>query len=480
MGTEATGMTSSDDMTPWLKAAARALKGGSPETLARSTFEGVTIEPLYGPASAPARAGALARAGAEPGWDVRAEIAASDPLAANRLALEALAGGCTSLLLHLGGPGLRSREDLMQALDGVVLEAAPVALEAGLLGPLAADWLAEAAKDAPSARLAFHLDPLGAFAAAGESPGPIEAHLAKAASIAAGLAGTYPEASLFLASGRVVHEAGGSAAQELGVTAAAALAYAKALSGAGLSTAEAFGRIVLGVSADADYLISIARLRAVREIWARMTAACGEEVPARIEVRSSRGMLTAADPWTNLLRLTVAGFAGAAGGADALVLGAFTDALGPPGARARRLARNTQLILMDESGLGRVEDPAAGAFAFEALTDQLARQGWSFFQAIEAAGGLAAALASGLIAREVEEVRKARGLAVAEDRTPILGVTRYPDPAPVTVELEEGALAGSVDELPGVRLPGPDGRCPPLLPTRLSETAELVAEDLTP
>jgi methylmalonyl-CoA mutase len=480
MATKATGTASTDGMTPWVKAAERALKGSSPDALALSTFEGVTIAPLYGPASGPARAGALPRGRREPDWDVRAEIVAADPAAANRQALEALAGGCTSLLLHAGASGVRSREDLRRTLDGVVLEAAPVALDAGMLGPLAAEWLAEAAKDAPSARLAFHLDPLGAFAEAGESPGPIEAHLHRAASVAAGLAPTYPEASLFLASGRAVHEAGGSAAEELGVMAAAALAYARAMSEAELPIATAFMRLVLGVSADADYLISIAKVRAAREIWGRIMAACGVEAPARIEVRSSRRMLTAADPWTNLLRLTVAGFAGAAGGADALVLGAFTDALGPPGARAARLARNTQLILLDESGVGRVEDPAAGAFAFEALTDQLARQGWKVFQTIEAEGGLAAALASGLIARDVAEVREARHLAVAEDRTPILGVTRYPDPAPVTVELDVEASAGMAQSLPDIRLPGPDSRCPALQPMRLSEVAEFVAEDLEP
>jgi methylmalonyl-CoA mutase len=479
-GTEATGMTFTDGMTPWVKAAERALKGASPDALASTTFDGVTIAPLYGPTSGAARAEALMRARREPGWDVRAEITAGDPLAANRQALEALAGGCSSLLLHAGLSGVESGEDLKRALDGVVLEAAPVALDAGFAGPLAAGWPAEAAKDAPSARLAFHLDPLGAFAAAGQSPGPIEAHVARAASVAAGLAGTYPEVSLFLASGRAVHEAGGSAAQELGVMASAALAYAKALGEAGLATPEAFARLVLGVAADADYLISIAKLRAAREIWARMTAACAVQAPARIEVRSSRRMLTAADPWTNLLRLTVAGFAGAAGGADALVLGAFTDALGPPGERAARLARNTQLILMDESGLGRVEDPAAGAFALEALTEQLARQGWKVFQAIETEGGLAAALTSGLIERDLAEVRKARHLAVAEDRTPILGVTRYPDPAPVTVELGEGAPAAPAEWPADVRLPGPDSRCPALHPMRLSETAEFVAEDLTP
>jgi methylmalonyl-CoA mutase len=115
-------------------------------------------------------------------------------------------------------------DSLARALSGVVLDAAPVALDAGFLGPRAADWLAVLAKGAPEARLGFHLDPLSAFAEQGSSPGPIGAHLSAAAQTAARHAGAYPKASRFLASGRVVHEAGGSDGQELGFMAAAALA----------------------------------------------------------------------------------------------------------------------------------------------------------------------------------------------------------------------------------------------------------------
>lgn len=464
----------------WRQAAARALKGAALETLIRPTLDGVTIEPLYAAASAPARNAPLVRARNEAGWDVRAPVAAADPPAANRLALEALGGGCTSLLLRVGEGGLGSQADLAGALEGVVLEAAPAALDAGFLGALAADWLAEIAKDAPSARLALHLDPLSAFAEAGACDGPIEAHVSRAAEAAARIARPYPQASLFLASGRVVHESGGSAAQELGVMAAAAVSYAKALTEAGLPTEDALGRLVLGLAADADYLLGVAKLRAAREIFARLAAACGVEARVPIEARSSRRMLTALDPWTNLLRLTTAGFAAAAGGADVIVLGAFSDALGHPAERARRLARNTQLILMQESGLGRVEDPAAGAFAFEALTDQLARRGWEFFQAIEVKGGLAAALSSGFIAGEVEEVRRERERAVTEDGAAVLGVTRFPDPAPTPVELEPVPHSARSAAPPDVRLPGPDSLCAPLRPWRIAATAEAVAEDLQP
>lgn len=481
MGTKGAASNALGDMNgPWLEAAHRSLKGASVEDLASPTLEGVTVQPLYASGSAPDRTSALVRSVGDGGWDIRAEVAAPDPQTANSLALEALSGGCTSLLLRIDDGAIASGQDLSRALDGVVIEAAPIALDAGFLGAEAASWLAEIAKDAPAARLGFHLDPLGAFAEAGESPGAIEAHVRRAAALAAELSEPYPRATMFLASGRAAHEAGGSAVQELGVMAAAALAYARALVGAGLSVSSAFERVALGLSADGDYLISIAKLRAAREIWDRAAVACGAAAPARIEVRSSARMLTAADPWTNLLRLTVAGFAGAAGGADAMVLGAYTDALGQPAGRARRLARNTQLILLQESGLGHVEDPAAGAFAFEALTDGLAREGWRFFQAIESKGGLAAALMSGFIADAVAGVARARDLAVAEDRTPVLGVTRFPDPTPVTVETDGAWLDRCVAVPSTARLEGSDSRCPPLAPMRIAATAEGIAKDLQP
>jgi methylmalonyl-CoA mutase len=457
----------------WIRAAERALKGSPVGSLLARTLDGLDIEPLYGPGPSPRNAPLPRVASDDAAWDIRAPIDHADPAAANALALEALEGGASSLLIDAPA----SEEALARTLAGVVMESAPVALDAGFGGPAAARWLAAAAKGSPAARLALHLDPLGAFAVAGASPGPIEAHLELAARTAAELAPAFPDASLFLASGRSVHEAGGRAGLELAVMAGAAIAYAKALASAGLPIEQALAGIVLGVAIDGDVLTSIARLRAAREIWRRITAACGSPMPARIEARASRRMLTAMDPWTNLLRLTAAGFAGAVGGADAIVLSTFTDALGRPGERARRLARNTQLILMQECALGQLEDPAAGAWAIEALTDQLARQGWAELQAIEREGGLAAALACGRIAADVAQARKAREHAIAEGDARVLGVNIYPDPEPLPVEFDPD---GPAPEAPAPRLPGADSRCPPLEPLRLSATAEQVAEELSP
>jgi methylmalonyl-CoA mutase len=456
------------DRQAWLALVEKTLKGAPIESLTQRTLEGLEIQPLYEAAagSFPARSA--------PGWDLRALVRAAGPAAANADALADLAQGAQSLLVRIdptgaGGVAIGSAEALARVLEGVLLEIAPVALDAGFLGAEAADWLGAAAKGAPAAQLAFHLDPLSAFAVAGESPGPIEAHLISTATVAARLAEPYPRASLFLASGRAAHEAGGGEALELALAAACALAYAKALARAGLPTRDAFGRIVLGLSVDADYFLSLAKLRAARRVWARLTEACGAPGPARIEARSSERMLTGADPWTNLIRLTASTFAGAAGGADAIVLGAFTDALGAPTAFARRQSRNIQLVLAEEAHVGRVIDPAGGSGYLETLTDEIARAAWTRFQAIEAAGGVVRALENGQIADLAAQSRAELAARLERREVKVLGVTDFPIQDGVAPEL--AAAAPSVTEAPSLRLPGPGSRCPPLAPVRLEELA---------
>ena len=457
------------DRAAWLALVEKTLKGAPLQGLTRRTLDGLPIEPLY---DAGAAAAPIVRAAA--GWDVRPVVASADPAAANAEALADLAQGANSLLLRLDATGadgvaVGSADDLARVLDRVMLDVAPVALGAGFLGPKAADWLGAAAKDAPAAPLSFHLDPLGAFAVAGVSPGPIEAHLIAAATVAARLAEPYPRASLFLASGQVAHEAGGGEALELGFATASALAYAKALVRAGLPMDEALEGVVFGLAVDADAFLGIAKLRAARRIWARLAGACGADAAARIEARSSGRMLTRAEPWTNMIRLTTAAFAGAVGGADAVALGAFTDALGPPTPFARRQSRNIQLVLQEEAHLGRVIDPAAGSGYVEALTGELARAGWARFQAIEAVGGVVKALEEGLVAGWVAENRAELAARLARRELKLLGVTDFRSEELRAAETATAAPHAAA--APSPRLPGPDSHCPPLAPIRLEDLA---------
>jgi methylmalonyl-CoA mutase len=462
----------------WMALVEKTLKGQSfDEALTVTTPDGLTIQPLYTAKDGVAVARDLRARDPERPWDLRVRAAHPDPARAAKDVVADLEAGAASVLLQLDptgvdGVAVGSMENLSTALSGVMLDLAPVALDAGFLGPKAADWLGALAKAAPNAPLAFHMDPLTAFAQTGVSPGPIESHVFNAATVGSRLTETYARASLFLATGRAAHEAGGSNTEELAVMTASALAYAKALVRSGLSMEDAFGRIVLGVSLDGEYFTGVAKVRAAKAMWARLAEACGVSAVPRIEARSSRRMLTKADAWTNLLRLTSAGFAGAVGGADAILLDAFTDAIGLPTAFARRQARNTQLVLMEESHLGRVADPAGGAWYLDNLTDQLARAAWGGFQAIEAAGGIIKALESGLVADAVANTRAAQEAAFADKRRKILGVTAFPnaDDKPPEVETPD-ASAFAVDS-PDVRLPGPDSRCPALTPVRFAAAFE--------
>lgn len=457
----------------WRALVEKTLKDAPFESLRKQTVEGLAIEPLYAASSTPARLGLGVRDAARP-WDVRVVVDHPEPARANADLLTDLEGGAASAVVAIDPKGAHgvaaaSAADFAAVLQGVLLELAPVGLDAGFLGPKAADWLAAAAKGSPTALINLNLDPLSAFALAGESPGPIEGHLISAATVAARLAQAHPKASLFMASGRVVHEAGGGEAAELAFALASALAYAKAMVRAGMPMADALGGIVLGLAADGDYFVTLAKHRAARVLWARLAGACGVEGPARIETRSSRRMLTAQDPWTNMLRLASACVGAGLGGADAIALGAFTDALGRPTAFARRQSRNTQFVLMEEAHLGRVADPGAGSGYIEALTDEIAHAAWARFQAIEAQGGIVAALVAGDIAADVAAACAARD-AAGPPR--IVGVTAFP---PATNEPVEVApkVTYQVDS-PAIGLPGPDSACPALTPIRLAQPYEAV------
>lgn len=449
------------DETAWRALVAKTLGDKPFDSLMSATVEGLPIAPLYvgseGAATFPTRPFEAGRA-----WDVRTVSAHPDPATVNAELLADLQGGAASVVVQEHATTVA----ISRALKDVILELAPVGLDAGFLGPQAVEALHAVARSSPGARLNLNLDPLSAFAQAGASPGPVAAHIALAARLAARLAPIYPHAQLFQASGRVVHEAGGGEALEVAFAAAAALAYTKALVEAGLTIPEAFARITLGLAADADYFVGIAKARAARAVFARIATASGAEALARIEARSSGRMLTAQDAWTNMIRLTVAGFGAAVGGADAVVLGTYSDALGLPTALARRQSRNAQLVLMEEAHIGKVADPAAGSGYIEALTDQIARAAWTRLQAIEAVGGIVSALTSGQIARDA-------AASVAERIGPkIVGVTAFPPTSPAPVDVAPG---GAFPDQPSPRLPGDDGACPPLKPMRLAQAYEVAA-----
>ncbi|MER5806579.1 methylmalonyl-CoA mutase family protein [Streptomyces sp. NPDC002033] len=384
------------------------------------------------------------------GWDVRQRFAGSDPVRVNEAALADLENGTTSLWLTVGRGGLPA-DGLARALEGVYLDLAPVVLDAGAGYDEAARALlalyAERGVAPGDARACLGVDPLGHEARTGEALDP-----APGAALAREAAASWPGVRALSVDALPYHEAGGSAAEELGLSLATGVAYLRTLTEAGLGTEAALGQMEFRYAATADQFLTIAKLRAARRLWARVAEACGapDAGAQRQHAVTSPVMMTRRDPWVNMLRTTVACMAAGVGGADSVTVLPFDSELGLPDAFARRIARNTSTVLLEESHLARVTDPAGGSYYVEQLTEELAQAAWEFFQTVERAGGQAAALRSGLVAERLAATWAARSKKLATRREPITGVSEFPllSEKPVVREAAPERPAGG---LPRVR-----------------------------
>lgn len=409
--------------------------------LSRATYDDITVAPLY---TAPDVAGLpdAGRPGAAPfvrgaragrsAWDVRVRIDDPDAAAAARTAVEELETGATSLWLAVG-PGAVAVEDLPAALDGVYLDLAPIVLDAGTDTVAAVDTLLGLAADRSVARGDLNgsagFDPIGTRARTGA-----EADLTQLAALADRLVDV-PGFTVATVDGTVYHDAGASDAQEIGVATAVAVAYLRVLVDAGLSVEQALGRIEFRFAVTDEQFASIAKLRAARRVWSRVAELSGPDAGGaptaapsagqRQHAVTSHAMLTRYDPWVNLLRSTIACFAAAVGGAESVTVAPFDAAIGRSDRFARRLARNTQSILHDESSLARVLDPAGGSWYVESLTQSVAEAAWTVFTDIERAGGPLKRLDDGTVARFLDGVRARREADIERRVAPITGVSEF-------------------------------------------------------
>ncbi len=439
---------------------ADAEAGAGVEKLVWSTPDGIRVQPLYtaqdapdAPVGVPGRSpfvrGSRAGGAAPDGWDVRQRHAQRDPEAAHAAVLADLENGVTSIWLAVGDAGT-AVADLPAVLDGVLLDLAPVVLDGGSESEAAAEAFLALAADrgfAPDALLGtLGLDPIGLRARTGSGP-----DTDAVVPLARRVAEDYPQVRAIVVDALPVHGAGSSDAQELGFSLAAGVAYLRALTGAGLDLTSAARLIEFRYAATAEQFPTIAKLRAARRLWARVLEASGaapdvaQSQVAQSQLAqsqlaqcqhavSSPVMLTRRDPYLNLLRGTIAGFAAGVGGADAVTVAPFDAAIGVSTPFSRRIARNTHALLVEEAHVARVIDPAGGSWFVESLTHELAKAGWSVFQAIEAAGGAVAALNSGFIAEQAARVRAQREKGVATRRVPITGVSEFPAVAEKRVE----------------------------------------------
>ena len=285
------------------------------------------------------------------------------------------------------------------------------------------------------------------------------------AKVVGGLMGRGFKGPFVLADGRPIHDAGGSEVQELGFALAVAVAYLRMLEAGGIALDRASAAVSFRLSADADQFLTMAKFRALRLLWARVEQSCGlTPKPVFIAAETSWRMLTQRDASVNMLRATIATFSAGLGGADAITVLPHTLAVGLPDAFARRVARNTQLVLLEESNLAKVSDPAAGSGGIEALTRQLCDAAWTLFQEIEQAGGVFAALEQNLIQRKVAATRAIREANIARRKDVLTGATEFPnlheagvtvlDAKPVVLA-PYGEAKIKFDALPPMRLAAP-------------------------
>jgi methylmalonyl-CoA mutase len=422
----------------WRKLVDGVLKGAPFEKLVGKTYDGLKIQPIY-PRTQDA-APIAGRVAAAP-WQIMQRIDHPDAAVANAQALHDLENGANGLELEFaGGPGARgfgiadaTKETLGRALDGVIFDAGiAIALNPVLgrdnAGMNLADLIESRGFEPAKVDIRFNYQPLTTMAVRGAAAAPWPEMAPPFAKMIHDLMGRGFKGPFALADGRPIHDAGGSEAQELAFALAVAVAYLRALEAGGVPLDMARAAISFRLSADADQFLTMAKFRALRLLWARIEQSCGlTPRPVFIAAETAWRMLTQRDPYVNMLRATIATFSAGLGGADTITVLPHTLALGLPDGFARRAARNTQLVLLEESNLAKVADPAAGSGGIEALTQQLCEAAWALFQEIEKAGGAFAALEQNLIQRKVAATRAARETNIARRKEVLTGASEFPN-----------------------------------------------------
>jgi methylmalonyl-CoA mutase len=456
------------DRDNWRKIAEKALKGASlEECLVSTSDDSIRIDPVFDRYT---ESRGLRRNANGNQWITVQRIDDPDPARANRQALEDVENGATGLaVVFAGAPnafgyGLPSdKKSMARALDGISFDRTHVRVDVHPNYRGSADWIVEylgsRRVNPKKLSICFGIDPAARFAGTGQLRVSIEALLASMPQSMAGFFALGVPGVLMEADGRVYHNAGATEGQELGAMIATAVSHMRMFENARQPLVYSAPHIGFALSVDQDEFMSIAKIRALRLLWRRVQQECSiDPSPAMVHAETSFSMISKKDPETNILRSTIAAFSAAAGGADSISVLPHTIGHGLPDAFARRIARNTQLILADEAGIANVVDPAAGAGGIEYLTSALCEKGWEHFRQIENEGGILASLREGKLQSRIAAMLKARRDAVASGKHPILGTTLYPADAERPVS--------TLDAAPQVYVEDAQASCEPLPPVR--------------
>lgn len=453
----------------WRQTVTADLKGVPFEKrLVSSTFEGISIQPLYTakdgagvaglgsfPGFPPYVRGAKASGYLGQAWDVSQELDFAGLTEFNEAARTSLERGLNALNIVLdqatrnghdpdwaqpgevgvGGLSIATLEDLEKALAGIPLEKTSLFIRSGASAmPIAAFLIALARKrgqNAGTLRGCIEMDPLGVLSHEGRLPNTLSAAYREMGLLSEWAIREAPLLQTVCVHTRAWHEGGASAVQELALGLSAGVEYLREMHRRALDVSRMAPRIRWAVTVGESYFMEIAKLRAARLLWSQAVAAMGGDAAAQrlyIHGRTSLRNKTVYDAHVNILRATVEAFAAVVGGCDSLQVGAFDQVLRSPDDFSRRLARNTQLILAHECQLTSYIDPAGGSWYVEKLTMELAERAWAMFQRVEAQGGLAKALEAGVVQSEIAATQAAREASVAQRRTVLVGTNRYPNP----------------------------------------------------
>lgn len=450
----------------WREEVVRLLKGAPfDKKMLTSTHEGITLQPMYTaedvkdlpfqdsfPGQWPYLRGTEPLGKRLTGWQVCQELKFADAKSLNAALRTDLERGQTAINFHLDeagqrgldadqaesawvgldGTSLSTFEDASQILDGLSLDI-PMAIVGAEGSVPAAALMVSALKakgaDLKKSELYMGFDPLGVLACKGSLPMKVEQAFDELADLTKWAKENAPKARTLVACGHPYHEAGGNAVQELAFTLASALATLRALERRGVSVEDAASRMLFRVGVGGQFFMEIAKLRALRVLWAQVVRACGgsdEACKLRVFAKSGHFNKTQFDQHVNILRSTTEAFAAVVAGVDMLHVGAFDEVLGGESSDlGRRVARNTQIMLKEESRLDQVVDLSGGSWTVETLTSQLVTAAWALFQGVEAQGGFQMALETGYVQSRILEVADARRKAVSARTETIVGVNQY-------------------------------------------------------
>lgn len=412
----------------WEEKAEQSLKGKKIESLKSSTYENIVLKPLYSredvlsvpdyPGGADSRRGINPLGYVTKEWRVAQRIYAESANELNLKLQDSFEKGQTAISFELNNE-LREIESLAD-----LYQKYPFAINSKTLQKEFLTSLANQISDQENVTGYIANDPISLFVQAGESSEEFlaawsvdiqEAHV------------TFPQLRTVLVDTTSYHNGGANAVQELGIAAATGVLYLQMLMDKGLDLDSILNKMVFQFSIGGNFFMEAAKLRAARVIWDRITAlygANGESAKMHITAETSAFTKTITDKHVNLLRAANEAFAAVLGGVQFLQVDAF-DQISGSSAFSERIARNIQLILKEEAHLQKVVDPAGGSWYIETLTNQLAEKAWSFFQQIDAMGGIYEAVNSNWLQQEIAAVFEKRNADIQTRKQSIIGTNVY-------------------------------------------------------